>query len=138
MTAHFGSGIVLQIARANFRKHNQYVRSCFSEDARQLLVYDVRDGWPPLCAFLGMDVPSAPFPNVLGVRRSGLGGQSVPATRYRQTADGMRRVARKAERFRCRRGAVGTRCLPAAPSSAVLAADVRAASPVCPGQMWQS
>ena len=83
MTAHFGSGIVLQIARANFRKHNQYVRSCFSEDARQLLVYDVRHGWPPLCAFLGMDVPSAPFPNVLGVRRTGLGGQSVPATRHR-------------------------------------------------------
>ena len=129
----FGSGIVLQIARANFRKHNQYVRSCFSENARQLLVYDVRHGWPPLCAFLGMDVPSAPFPNVLGVRRSGPGGQSL-----RCPTDGRRTACagkRKAGRFRCRRGAVQTRCSPAALSSVVLAADVGGACPV-PVQIW--
>lgn len=33
-------------------------------DASRLLVFDVRDGWPPLCAFLGVPVPSEPFPHV--------------------------------------------------------------------------
>jgi len=28
----------------------------------RLLVYDVRDGWAPLCAFLGVPVPDEPFP----------------------------------------------------------------------------
>ena len=28
----------------------------------RLLVYDVKDGWEPLCAFLGVPVPGAPFP----------------------------------------------------------------------------
>jgi hypothetical protein len=30
--------------------------------AHRLLVYEVKDGWEPLCAFLGATVPSAPFP----------------------------------------------------------------------------
>lgn len=30
----------------------------------RLLVYEVKDGWPPLCAFLGVPVPDAPFPRV--------------------------------------------------------------------------
>ncbi len=29
---------------------------------KELLVYDVAEGWEPLCAFLGVDVPDAPFP----------------------------------------------------------------------------
>ena len=28
----------------------------------RLLVFDVRDGWEPLCAFLGREVPDEPFP----------------------------------------------------------------------------
>lgn len=28
----------------------------------QLLVFDVRDGWPPLCDFLGVPVPDVPYP----------------------------------------------------------------------------
>lgn len=31
--------------------------------AERLLVYDVADGWEPLCAFLGRDVPDAPMPD---------------------------------------------------------------------------
>jgi hypothetical protein len=27
-----------------------------------LLVFDVVEGWAPLCAFLGVDVPDTPFP----------------------------------------------------------------------------
>lgn len=30
--------------------------------ARQLLVYEVKDGWEPLCSFLGAPVPDEPFP----------------------------------------------------------------------------
>jgi len=29
----------------------------------RLLVHDARDGWEPLCTFLGKDVPSSPYPN---------------------------------------------------------------------------
>ncbi len=32
--------------------------------AERLLVFDVRAGWEPLCAFLGVPVPDEPFPNV--------------------------------------------------------------------------
>jgi hypothetical protein len=31
--------------------------------APRLLVYDVREGWEPLCAWLGVDVPETPFPH---------------------------------------------------------------------------
>lgn len=30
--------------------------------AERLLVFDVREGWAPLCGFLGVPVPDAPFP----------------------------------------------------------------------------
>ena len=32
--------------------------------AERLLVYQVSDGWAPLCDFLGLEVPDAPFPQV--------------------------------------------------------------------------
>jgi hypothetical protein len=40
--------------------HNQAVRSAIPAD--QLLVYDVSQGWQPLCDFLELPVPSDPFP----------------------------------------------------------------------------
>ena len=27
-----------------------------------LMIYDVRHGWSPLCKFLGIDIPTTPFP----------------------------------------------------------------------------
>ncbi|MEY2665732.1 MAG: hypothetical protein RLZZ480_837 [Candidatus Parcubacteria bacterium] len=30
--------------------------------ASQLLIYDVKNGWEPLCAFLGVPIPDTPFP----------------------------------------------------------------------------
>ncbi|MEU4227744.1 sulfotransferase family protein [Nonomuraea sp. NPDC026600] len=44
--------------------------------AERLLVFDVADGWGPLCEFLEVPVPAAPFPRVNGASdftRSGLG-----------------------------------------------------------------
>ena len=43
-----------------FVEHNDAVRREISPD--RLLVFDVRQGWEPLCAFLGVPVPDEPFP----------------------------------------------------------------------------
>jgi len=43
-----------------FSAHNEAVRSTIP--ASQLLVYEVKEGWGPLCEFLGTPVPSGPFP----------------------------------------------------------------------------
>ncbi|MBT8206833.1 MAG: hypothetical protein KJO18_01065 [Acidimicrobiia bacterium] len=43
-----------------FRAHNEAVRRTIPGD--QLLVYQVSEGWEPLCEFLDAPVPSDPFP----------------------------------------------------------------------------
>jgi len=43
-----------------FIAHNDAVKNTIP--AGQLLVYEVKDGWEPLCEFLGKPVPSEPFP----------------------------------------------------------------------------
>ena len=43
-----------------FSAHSEAVKSTIP--AAQLLVYEVKEGWGPLCEFLGMPVPSDPFP----------------------------------------------------------------------------
>lgn len=35
-----------------------------SVPAQKLLVFDVKQGWAPLCAFLGVPIPTGPFPHV--------------------------------------------------------------------------
>jgi len=47
------------LARA-FEAHVAAVKAAIP--ASQLLVYQVKEGWAPLCAFLGVPVPDAPFP----------------------------------------------------------------------------
>ena len=47
------------LARA-FEAHNEAVRALIPAD--QLLVFEVRQGWGPLCEFLGVPVLSTPFP----------------------------------------------------------------------------
>lgn len=32
--------------------------------AERLLIFDVKDGWEPLCSFLGVSIPDSPFPHV--------------------------------------------------------------------------
>jgi hypothetical protein len=44
-----------------FQRHNAEVQRLIPAD--RLLVFDVRDGWEPLCAFLGVPVPGVPFPH---------------------------------------------------------------------------
>lgn len=48
-------------AIAAFEAHNAAVVA--GTDPERLLVYDVREGWEPLCTFLGRPVPAEPFPS---------------------------------------------------------------------------
>jgi Sulfotransferase domain len=43
-----------------FRRHSVEVERTIP--SHRLLVYEVSQGWGPLCAFLGVQVPDAPFP----------------------------------------------------------------------------
>lgn len=46
-----------------YRAHNNLVRNTVPND--RLLVFNVKEGWEPLCDFLGKEVPNGvPFPNV--------------------------------------------------------------------------
>jgi len=45
-----------------FNAHNRRVRETIPAD--RLLVYEVAQGWAPLCEFLGVDVPEGPMPKV--------------------------------------------------------------------------
>jgi len=45
-----------------FQKHNQAVRDAI--DPARLLVFDVREGWGPLCRFLEAPIPDEPFPRL--------------------------------------------------------------------------
>ena len=45
-----------------FERHNDEVRRAIAAD--RLLVYDLAQGWPPLCRFLDRPVPDAPMPSV--------------------------------------------------------------------------
>jgi hypothetical protein len=51
-----------EVMTAHFRAHNQAVIDAIAPE--RLLVYEVKQGWQPLCAFLGVDVPDEPFPRV--------------------------------------------------------------------------
>ncbi len=45
-----------------FNEHNaKVIRECPKE---KLLVYEVGEGWEPLCTFLNKPIPSVPFPHV--------------------------------------------------------------------------
>lgn len=45
-----------------FQRHVERVKA--TVPAEDLLIYDVREGWAPLCRFLGVPVPKEPFPRL--------------------------------------------------------------------------
>ena len=51
-----------QYAIEVFNRHNEEVRERVPKD--RLLVYEVKEGWGPLCDFLGVEVPETPFPHL--------------------------------------------------------------------------
>lgn len=54
-------------ATSVFRAHIAEVQA--SVAASRLLTFDVRQGWQPLCAFLGVPVPAISFPNLNSSRQ---------------------------------------------------------------------
>ncbi|MGI5282090.1 sulfotransferase family protein [Nonomuraea polychroma] len=61
---HFGGDMVdEETAVAAFERHTAAVKESVAAD--RLLVFDVREGWEPLCDFLGVAVPAGePFPHL--------------------------------------------------------------------------
>lgn len=49
-----------------FHRHNEEVRRHVPPE--RLLVYDVKEGWAPLCDFLGVEAPDRPFPHLNDTR----------------------------------------------------------------------
>ena len=68
-------------AIAAFERHNEEVQRHIASD--RLLVFDVGDGWEPLCNFLGVPVPDEPFP-----RSNDAGEFSARAQKVREFAPG--------------------------------------------------
>jgi hypothetical protein len=56
----FPDGLSMPELAEAFKAHTEAVKA--SVPADQLLVYEVKDGWEPLCEFLGQPVPGDPFP----------------------------------------------------------------------------
>lgn len=44
-----------------FRHHTEEVKAAIP--AERLLIYEIGQGWAPLCGFLGVAIPDAPFPS---------------------------------------------------------------------------
>ncbi|MDJ0700522.1 MAG: sulfotransferase [Woeseiaceae bacterium] len=53
------------VLRGKYRERTEQVLD--EIPAERLLVYDVADGWKPLCEFLGVDVPATDFPRTNNV-----------------------------------------------------------------------
>ncbi len=57
-----GAALDKERALAAYRKRETDVRAAIP--AERLLVFDVAEGWEPLCRFLGVKVPAEPFPRL--------------------------------------------------------------------------
>ena len=49
-------------AKRLYAEHNERIRALVPRE--RLLEFNVKQGWEPLCRFLGKDVPDSPFPRV--------------------------------------------------------------------------
>ena len=56
----FGRPVERDAAIASYRRNNQMVRDLIAPE--RLLVFNVAEGWGPLCRFLGVPQPGTPFP----------------------------------------------------------------------------
>jgi len=54
-------GFVREVAIERYKQHVEEVKATVPPD--RLLVFDVKEGWEPLCHFLGVPVPDEPFPH---------------------------------------------------------------------------
>jgi hypothetical protein len=59
-----------EVFKSVYREHNELVRAVIPRD--KLLVFNVKQGWKPLCEFLAVEVPDVPFP------RSNVNSEAIP------------------------------------------------------------
>ena len=52
----------LEFMREKYRQHEEEVRNSVPEE--NLLLYNIKDGWRPLCEFLNKPIPNAAFPKL--------------------------------------------------------------------------
>ena len=50
------------VAKKLYRQHNERVQAVIPKE--KLLIYNVKEGWKPLCRFLGCNIPNQEFPIV--------------------------------------------------------------------------
>jgi hypothetical protein len=55
-------GVVGMHGRESYVRHMEWLQEVVPED--RLVLFDVKDGWEPLCKALGVEVPDIPFPRV--------------------------------------------------------------------------
>ncbi|WP_337189327.1 sulfotransferase family protein [Phenylobacterium sp.] len=71
-----------------FHRHTETVVAAVPKD--RLLVFDVREGWGPLCAFLGVPAPDTPYPRENSTEqfqsRAGAGQAPLDMDRIAQSA----------------------------------------------------
>ncbi|CAI7589583.1 unnamed protein product [Penicillium glandicola] len=58
----FGEGDIFSVGF--YEKYNEFVRGIVRERGREVLEFKAEDGWGPLCAFIGREVPKVAFPRV--------------------------------------------------------------------------
>ena len=58
----FGNDLSEANMIAVYERHNEEVKRIVPPE--RLLVFEAKDGWEPLCKFLGVPVPAAPYPSM--------------------------------------------------------------------------
>ena len=48
---------------SSYTGHNDRIRTLCAQEGRPLLEFNVKDGWAPLCNYLGHEIPDEPFPH---------------------------------------------------------------------------
>lgn len=48
--------------KMRFRRHNEMVMNAAKERGREVLEFEVKEGWDPLCRYLGLERPDVGFP----------------------------------------------------------------------------
>ena len=74
-----------------YAARNQQVIDALASE--RLLMFHPREGWEPLCTFLGVPVPDLPFPRVN--RRAELGTLTIQAARVTMSPEASERFARQ-------------------------------------------
>ena len=109
----FANGHEPQQLIEQMHAHNEQVKRTVPPE--RLLVWEVTEGWEPLCEFLGVDVPDEPLPHAND-------RGDVPRPRDRRGARprcGMARAARRGVRVSAASGvAAGGRARPASARTA--------------------